>query len=79
MSTLMRPAMIRVLADHYGVPVSEVVQVWNAPVHPHGLRDDFAKAALTGHLSAGRLCGTPNAVAIWCYQIADAMLVERIK
>jgi len=43
------------------------------------LRDEFAKAALTGHMSADRQCGVPSAVATWCYQIADAMLEERLK
>ncbi len=75
------------LADHYGMPKSEVLALLRvpvllrAPVHPHGMRDEFAGRAMQAivstvpHLEQVR----PADVAFEAYYYADAMMAERIK
>lgn len=41
------------------------------------LRDRFAMAALAGEVAAGR--GRLETTPGWCYQMADGMMVARVK
>lgn len=83
MSAPSRKEMIDHLREHYGLTINEVMQFLNLPLHPHTLRDDFAKAALQGLIAgcyAGNNSGfTVEGNVVAAYEYADAMLDKRIK
>lgn len=81
MSTPSRKEMLEHLRNHYGLTLSETMDIVNIPLHPNTMRDDFAKAALQGIVFA-QIPGdeAPSAgIARYAYELADAMLKERIK
>lgn len=84
--TVTRKEALEFLRNHYGLTLCEVMRLVNTQdiTHPHTMRDDLAKAALTGIISTS---GAPyfrqdrviaEMIAENAYQIADAMLAERI-
>lgn len=78
MSTPSRKEMLDHLRIHYGLTISETMDVVNIPLHPFEMRDEFAKVALTGLISHYGSEGF-DTVAIDAYKFADAMLEARIK
>lgn len=78
----MKPTQREVL-DHvrerFGLSLTEALEVMKTPVHPAGLRDEFAMAAMSGMLANQSLRGSYPQVAKSAYTAADAMLEERIK
>lgn len=80
-----RTEMLQHLREHYGLTISEVMQFVNIPIHPFEMRDDFARAALTGIISTsaapyfGIDSSCAERIAKNAYNIADAMLEARIK
>ncbi len=81
MSTPSRKEMLEHLRNHYGLTLSETMDVVNIPLHPISMRDEFAKAALQGIVFT-QIPGdeAPSAgIARYAYELADAMLKERIK
>ena len=49
---------------------------------PVSVRDNHAAAALTGmviNMHDNDTCVTDEQLAVWCYMVADAMMVEREK
>jgi hypothetical protein len=75
MSTPTRKEMLDHLRVHYGLTLSQTMDIVNIPLHPFDMRDDFAKAALTGLTAKFGSIDTAKRA----YEIADAMLKERIK
>jgi hypothetical protein len=57
--------------------VAEMQRV-NEPSLPD-LRDQFAMAAMNGHLANHSLGADPRIVTEWAYRVADAMLEAREK
>lgn len=66
------------LREHYGISQADVLNLLRTPMHPRDLRDDFAKAAITGTLP-GAAVGNDRTkeYAEWAYKMADAMLEVR--
>ena len=52
---------------------------WGEPQQGMTLRDYFAAKAMQGSLASDDDINYPDKFAEWCYEIADAMLKERIK
>lgn len=75
------------LREHYGLTLNEVKQLLGdvEVLHPHTMRDDLAKAALSGIISTSAAPYfrqdkvVAKMIAENAYQIADAMLAERIE
>ncbi len=58
-------------------PMADQIAVMNMvrQEFPATLRDEFAKAAITGTLPGNKL--PPDTYAEWAYRMADAMLIAR--
>jgi hypothetical protein len=82
-----RKEALEFLREHYGLTLDKVMKLVNTHdvLHPQTLRDDFAKSALTGIISTStgpyfrqdKLLA--ELIARNAYEIADAMLEERLK
>lgn len=80
MSTpLTRQDVLQAAYSVLDVRMNEIIAVLNTPMPPAGLRDEFAKAALTGSLAHPNSHGSPRDHATWAFQVADAMLEARLK
>lgn len=85
MSMPSRKEMLEHLRIHYGLTLSETMQIVNIPLHPFEMRDEFAKAAVQGILAGWNYEAEGNSVlkteatAKRAYLIADAMLEARIE
>lgn len=71
------------LREHFGLSMTEVLELVRTPVNPKDMRDEFAAHALCGLMAdlpkpMYRLNWQEN-VAQSAYQLADAMLAERAK
>lgn len=88
----MKPTLREVIdhvREHYGLSMEETIALLRTPLHPTGLRDEFAGRALQGICSGpghfDRLVAAASenmvspqvAVASAAYSLADAMLTER--
>lgn len=69
---------VAVLAEHFGLTKLQAMEVIRTPTHPRELRDEFAKAAITGVI-AEAVCYPEEDMAEMAYKLADAMLKERAK
>lgn len=67
--------MIRHLSEHYGLPFTQVAAIMRVPTHPGDARDNFALFAMSFTFDLAHI----EASAALAYQVADAMLAERIK
>lgn len=63
------------LREHYGLSMPEVLGLLRTPLHPAGLRDEFAGRALIGAMSRG--WRNPSEVAKEAFAAADAMMEAR--
>lgn len=73
-----KPEMMELVRSHYGLTLQQVCDLLNMPLHPYTLRDDIAKAALTGLLAnPGHLETPPRLIAVLAYAQADDVLTER--
>lgn len=72
------PTLIEVtnhLREHYSLSMSELLKIMRTPMHPAGMRDEFAIAAMPHALDS---CAPSYDVAAEiAYKIADAMLEAR--
>lgn len=75
MSVPSRKEMLDHLHIHYGLTISETMQIVNIPLHPIEMRDEFARAALTGLMAKNDTVSNAKRA----YEVADAMLAARIK
>lgn len=75
-------------AESIGASKAEVMAAIKQPLHPAGMRDEFATAALTGLMSGNYkwsdvsfspVCGKTDGqnTALCAYHVADAMLEAR--
>jgi len=72
--------VIALIRDRYGLSMAETLKILKTPLHPQGLRDQFAGQALAGVTSNPESgCNSTSDLAHWAYRCADAMLKERIK
>lgn len=76
---------LKLVAEHYGLSMPATKALMRRSINEKTLRDEFAMAALNGVLSNydGNL-GTSyplenKNLAIACYAVADAMMIEREK
>lgn len=68
------------LREHYGLTMSETLELVRTPLHPAGMCDEFALHAMQGLASLDNVnYRDPADLAARSYRIADAMLKERAK
>lgn len=76
MSTPTLRDVITLVSERYGLPLGDVVALLKAPLHPKGLRDEFALGAMQG-LLASEVNAPAEVFASRAYMVADAMLKAR--
>ncbi len=63
-------------SKHFGLTMSEALAIMKTPLHPRGLRDEFAGQAMQAVIARGDDTNRPG-MAEWSYAMADAMLKAR--
>jgi len=64
--------------EHFGLTMSETLEVLRTPLNPAGMRDEFALAAITGTLPGAAVdAARVKEYAEWAYKMADAMMEAR--
>ena len=78
--SMTRPTLVRLIQEATGCSVFEGVEILDQAAREYTPRDRFAAAALAGYrASAHTLAESPDQVARWAYEDADAMLRARAR
>lgn len=68
--------ILQLACERFGLTWVEALAITKTPLHPQGLRDEFAGLAMQACLARGDDTNRPG-IAEWAYCMADAMLNAR--